>query len=114
MTTERPDAAAPAVGKPRRKRASKASLRAAAWVAAGASLAGPFVGLELAPRPAAASADATGRRVVIVHRTIRRVVIDPAAPRTVVAGAPSVRYVVVGGGTVSSGGSAATTRCSGC
>jgi hypothetical protein len=44
-------------------------------------------------------------------------VIDPAAPvaGSAPAAAPQIHYVYVGGGTVSSsGGSAGTTRCSGC
>ena len=121
MTTERPsphhNGTDPA--RPRRRRASKGRLRATAWVAAGVSVAAPLAALEIAPRPVDATVQ-TPRRVVIVHRTIRRVVIDPpAAPAAAPAGAPQVHIVYVGGGTVtaggsSGGGSAGTTRCSGC
>jgi len=116
MTTEpssRPNAPA------RKPRASKASLRTAAWAAAGVGLATPFVALNAQPRPAPADAGAKARRVIIVHRTIRRIVIDPpaqvAAAPAAAAAAPSVRYVYVGGGTVTTGGgTSGTTRCSGC
>lgn len=111
-----PDRPAP---RPRKRRASRARLRATAWVAAGVSLASPWVALKMVPRPATAAVHGRHRQVVIIHRTLRRIVIDPAAPASapVSVGAPQVRYVYVGGGTVSSGGgggSAGTTRCSGC
>jgi hypothetical protein len=102
MTTER-----------RPKRASKRSLRTVAWTAAGVSLAAPSVALAIAPKPAPASADAGHRQVIVVHRTVRKIVYSPVSgPQT--SSAPSVRYVYVGGGPVSSGGSTTTTRCSGC
>jgi hypothetical protein len=107
----------PMASRPRKRRASRARLRATAWVAAGVSLASPWVALKLAPKPASAAGNRRPRQVVIVHRTVRRIVIDPAAPASasVSGGAPQVRYVYVGGGTVSSGGgSAGTSRCSGC
>ena len=120
MTTDRTPRHAAGHASPPRKRVSKARLRATAWVAAGASVAAPLVALEASPKPAVADRQAP-RPVVVVHRTIRRVVIDPpSAPRPVAGtGSPQVRIVYVGGRTVtasggSSGGSAGTTRCSGC
>ncbi|HXJ66952.1 MAG TPA: hypothetical protein VNN79_24620 [Actinomycetota bacterium] len=116
MTTER-EPTTPTPAQARKPRASKGSLRTAAWAAAGASLAAPFVALNAQPKPVPPDA-AKARQVIIVHRTIRRVVIDPpaqvAAPAAAAA-APSVRYVYVGGGTVTTGGgTSGTTRCSGC
>jgi hypothetical protein len=96
-----------------------------AWFAAGASVTAPFVALAGSPFPLQASSRVPARQVILVRRTIRRVVVTESAPAAgpVAAGpattstgsAPQVRYVYVGGGTVSGGGSsAATTRCSGC
>ncbi len=98
----------------RAKRASKGSLRAVAWTTAGVALAAPTVVLAMAPKPAPASAQTGHRQVIVVHRTIRRIVYAPAAAGPATTGAPSVHYVYVGGGTVSGGGSTTTTRCSGC
>jgi len=95
-------------GRPRR--ASKGRLRAAAWTAASVSLAAPSVALAVAPRPAPASAYQAHRQVIVLHRTVRKIVYPAASAPTT---APPVRYVYVGGGSVS-GGSTATTRCSGC
>jgi hypothetical protein len=52
--------------------------------------------------------------VIVVHRTIRRIVYAPAAAGPATSSAPSVHYVYVGGGTVSGGSTTTTTRCSGC
>ena len=90
--------------------ASPGRLRAAAWTAAGVSLVAPSVALAVAPRPAPASAYQAHRQVIVLHRTIRKIVYPAASAPTT---APPVRYVYVGGGSVSSG-STATTRCSGC
>jgi hypothetical protein len=103
MTTER-----------RPRRASKRTLRAVAWTTAGVSLAAPGVALAVAPKPAPASAQTGHRHVIVVHRTIRKIVYAPVSGPASTS-APSVRYVYVGDGTVSAGGgSATTTRCSGC
>jgi hypothetical protein len=122
MTTEHPSQPQPAPRAPRKNRASKGSLRTAAWAAAGVALAAPWVALKAEPRPVPPDASGKARQVIIVHRTIRRVVIDPApvaaaGPVSGSVSAPSIHYVYVGGGTVtqSSGGSSGgTTRCSGC
>jgi hypothetical protein len=103
MTTER-----------RPRRASKRSLRALAWTAAGVSLAAPSVALAMAPKPVPPSAQTGHRKVIVVHRTIRRIVYAPAAAGPATSSAPSVHYVYVGGGTVSGGSTTTTTRCSGC
>ena len=90
-------------------------LRAAAAPAAGTLIVMEATGncsvaLAVAPRPAPASAFQAHRQVIVLHRTVRKIVY-PAA--SVPATAPPVRYLYVGGGSVSSG-STATTRCSGC
>jgi hypothetical protein len=113
MTTDRGNGAH-SRSRERKARASKASLRTAAWAAAGVALAAPWVALKAEPRPLPVQSG-TPRKVIIVHRTIRRIVIDPAAPAVPAMSAPKVRNVYVGGGTVTTGGgSTGTTRCSGC
>ena len=113
MTTENRAGTGPS-SRERKARASKASLRPAAWAAAGVALAAPWVALKAEPRPVPTGSGAQ-RPVIIVHRTVRRIVIDPGAPAVPAVSAPKVRYVYVGGGTVTTGGgSTGTTRCSGC
>ncbi len=113
MTTEGHDGS-PASSRERKARASRGSLRTAAWAAAGVALAAPWVALKAEPRPVP-TGSGTQRPVIIVHRTIRRIIVDPAAPAVPAMSAPKVRYVYVGGGTVTTGGgSTGTTRCSGC
>lgn len=90
-------------------RTPKRRLRAFAWLAAGIGFALPARVIALTPKPPAASAPVQ-RPVVIVRRTIRRIVITPQGPTTP---PPRVRYVYGGGGAVGSP-SAGTTRCSGC
>ena len=103
--------ARPAARKPR---ASRAALRGAAWAAAGAAVAAPAVMLTAAPNPASSATPAGHRQVILIHRTVRRIVIDPATIGGATSSAPRIHYVYVGGGTVSAGGSATTTRCSHC
>jgi hypothetical protein len=81
---------------PRRKRASKRTLRILAWTAGALSFAasGTAIGLLPGPQPAAA-ASKPQPQVIVVHKTIKRIVWQQAAP---VAGAPKVQYVYVNGG----------------
>lgn len=91
-----------------RTRASKRRLRAMAWLAAGIGFASPAAAIALVPKPSEGSAPVQ-RPIVIVHRTIRRIVITPRAPTTL---PPRVTYVSAGGASGST--STGTTRCSGC
>lgn len=86
---------------PRRKRASKRVLRTMAWTAGAVSFVASGSALALAPK-APAEASAPKPQVIIIKKTIKRVVWQQqAAPA---AAAPKVRYVYVGGG---GGGSSA-------
>ncbi len=121
MTTEasRPEPAHP----PRRRkaRASKGSLRAFAWVGASASFLASWVAIGLTPKPVSATSATPRphRKVIQVHRIIRRIVVTHDAPQAAPS-APQVHVIYVGGGSSggstgsSSGVSSGTTRCSGC
>lgn len=63
--------------KPPRKRASKRALRITAWTAGATSflMSGALIGM--APRPAAGSGQP---QVVVVKRTIKRIVSQPSKP----------------------------------
>jgi hypothetical protein len=99
----------------RRTRLPRRVVRSWAYVGGAVSFVIPWAMLNQAPRPATAESttgSASGRPVIEVHRTIRRIVIDaPSAP--VSSGKPQVRYVYVGGGG-GGGGASASTHCSTC
>jgi len=93
---------------PRKKRASKRTLRIFAWTAGALSFAASGTAIGLLPRPPAASAATKPKpRVIIVHKTIKRIVWQQAAAPA--AAAPKVKYVYVNGG---GGGSAAPVATS--
>ena len=90
VTTESMGSARP----PRRKRASKRMLRTVAWTAGAVGFVASGSALALAPKvPAEASPPKP--QVIIIKKTIKRVVWQQSTPA---AAAPKVRYVYVGGG----------------
>ncbi len=93
---------------PRRRRTSKRTLRSLAWAGGATSFVASGVLLGLAPRPAAPSV-AAQPQLIVVRRTVKRIVWEQAAPIGTV-GQPKVRYVYVGGG---GGGSAPAATASG-
>ena len=96
----------------RRRRLSKRVVRTWAYAGGAVSFVVPWAVLAHAPRPAAADPQtaAPSRPVIEVHKTIRRIVIDPpSAPAS--SGTPQVRYVQSGGG---GGGAPVSTHCSTC
>jgi hypothetical protein len=94
---------------PRRRRASKRTLRFLAWAGGATSFVASGVLLGLAPRPAALSV-AAQPQLIVVRRTVKRIVWEQTAPIGAV-GQPKVRYVYVGGG--GGGGSAPAATASG-
>jgi hypothetical protein len=110
--TEHLRAVPPAPRRPPRRRASRGSLRAWAWMAGAAGFLVPSGILGLAPKPAASAVPmpSSGTRpVVIIHHVIRKVVVQ-SSPRVVTTGGSlSSPVVVTGGGAappaLSTGGS---------
>lgn len=97
MTTEaRPER------KPPRKRASKRALRITAWTAGATSflMSGALIGV--APKPAAGSGQP---QVIVVKRTIKRIVWQPSKPAA--TSKPTVR--IVSSGASKAAAPAATT-----
>jgi hypothetical protein len=85
-----------------RRRISKRTVRAIAWVAGGAAFLTPLGALAASPRPAVDRADPPRPRVVVRRITRRVIIVKPAEPQ-----APTIRYV--GGGS----SSASTSSSSG-
>ena len=78
-----------------RRRWSRRTLRALAWVSGGLAFLSPFAGLTISPKPATAeptSGDAE-RPVIVVRRITKRVIVRPAPQQQ------PVQYVYVGGGS---------------
>ena len=92
---------------PRRRRASKRTLRFVAWAGGATSFVASGVLLGLAPRPATAPG-AAPPQLIVVRKTVKRIVWEQAAATGAVS-QPKVRYVNVGGG----GGSAPAATASG-
>lgn len=89
----------------KRRRLSRGSLRALAWIAGGATFASSFASLTVSPKPATAADTARRPRVIVVKKITRRVIVREAPDE-----AP--RYVYVGGGSSaapSSGSSGGST-----
>jgi hypothetical protein len=103
VTTE---AGGPRAG-PRRRRASKRTLRVLAWAGGATSFVASGVLVGLAPKPAAAPV-AAQPQLIVVRKTVKRIVWEQAAATGAVS-PPKVRYVYVGGG----GGSAPAATASG-
>jgi hypothetical protein len=84
---------------PKRRRASKQALRAAAWTAGAASFLASAGVIGLTPKPSADASVSAKPQVIVVKRTVKRIVWEVTARSS--KAQPKVRYVTAGGSSSS-------------